>query len=61
MRFFTRVRDLGSPENDQVAARLSAVTSRGKSEVCSDFGDSQSQRSVERRFWSPDEVAADDA
>lgn len=56
MRFLKAVRDLGSPENDAVTARLSAVTSRGKVEVSS-YHCAEAQ-SVERRFFAPDDVEA---
>ena len=56
MRFLKGMRDVGSPDNDAITARLSAVTSRGKMEVSSyHCGEGQS---VERRFFAPDEVEA---
>lgn len=57
MRFLKGMRDVVSPDNDAVTARLSAVTSRGKIEVSSyHCGESPS---VERRFFSPDEAGTD--
>jgi hypothetical protein len=55
MRFLKATRAGGAPESVAVAARLNAVTERGKIEVL-EYQDMQRAQFQAQRFWSPDEV-----
>lgn len=56
MKFLKTKGAAGAPQSDAVAARLNAVTCRGKVEVSEYFDTEQAELQVRKRFWSPDEV-----
>jgi len=56
MRFLRSKGANDAPENADVIARLSAVTSRGKLEVSEYFGRENELPAIHRPSWSPDEV-----
>lgn len=55
MRFLKVTRAAGAPESAAVAARLYAVTGRGKIEVL-EYQDMQRAQFQAQRFGSPDDV-----